>query len=239
MLSLTRRRGLSRISVPVLKFTRNADTGTSPLITASTGNDDEFQWTGPNGIFIGKQPNISNFVSGDFTLRSRKWDKVTEIDFSNRKLTKFEIQNILSKLTSLSTLNINSNSSLVINNLNLWVLPSSLATISVATTSVSGDISGWVPNAMLATLYTYSTSVTYGTSGFLSKVTRNSSLYRMENCALTTAMVDRVLADCVASNTSSSTLNIAGTNQAPTDGASNADYLHLTGTHGWTVTISS
>jgi hypothetical protein len=123
-----------------------------------------------------------------------------------------------------------------------WVLPSTLQRLLGPTCGVSGDISAWRVAVGFSTLRLQQTFVTYGTGGLLANVTRNSSEYRFDNCAWTTAMVDRALADAVASATTGSTLNLGGTGATkdgiPTGGALNADYLTLV-SRGWTVTITT
>jgi len=327
----------SRAYAPYLYFTRNAATGTSPLITAATAVDADFIWYGPGGTrFTGKQPNIANFPAGDFRLTTTKWDAITALAFNDRKLTKFDPSRVLSRMTALTTLDVFTNASLTgdisgwmalmpaivtfrvyttglsgdigswtlpasLVNLHLqstsvsgdigswtlpaslvnlylfftsvsgdigswtlpaslvtlylagtsvsgdigsWTLPASLANLYLAATSVSGDIGSWTLPASLANLHLFSTSVDYGTGNALDSATRNTSTYRLESCAMTAAEVDRILADCVDSGTTSSTLNVAGTNAAPTGGAANADLVQLrlaigSGGLGWTVTVTA
>ena len=268
---------------PTLHFTRNAATGTSPLIVAPTADDSAFVWTGPGGTFYGKQPNISNFTAGDFTLYTTVWDAVTQLSFNDRKLTYFELQPVLPYLQNLTSLALYSNSSLTSGNISDWVFPEtltvlrldytdlpgditnwifpdSLQNLYVTATAVTGDISGWslpsagyiinlastaltgdlsylIPGANLFIFSLSSSSFSYGTNGMFSYATRNNSIYLLGNNSMTTAEVDRILSDCNTSGTTGSTLNVAGTNQAPTGGATNPDYLALLG-KGWTVTIS-
>lgn len=326
----------SRAYAPYLYFTRNAATGTSPLITAATASDADFIWYGPGGTrFTGKQPNIANFPAGDFRLTTTKWDAITALAFNDRKLTKFDPTRVLSRMTALTTLDLFNNASLTGNisswmalmpaivtfrayttglsgDISGWTLPASLVTLDLHGTSASGDISGWVLPASLAylwpplaasgdvsgwvlpatlntlylqflsvsgdisgwtlpasltglylysssltgdisgwtlpatltTLYLYSAAFDYGTGNAFDSATRNTSTYRLESCAMSAAEVDRILADCVDSGTTSSTLNVAGTNAAPTGGAANADLVQLrlaigSGGLGWTVTVTA
>lgn len=245
-----------------LTFTRNADTGTSPLITAATAADSDFIWYGPGGTrFTGKQPNIANFPAGDFRLTTRKWNTITALDFSDRKLTAFDPSAVLSKMTALATLIAHTNASWV-GNITSWLLPSSMTTFNMyvstftldiglfvlpptladirfsACANVSGDASLITVPTTLALAYFYSTKMDYGTGGGMATATRNSSVYRFDSCAMAAAEVNRILADCVLSTTTGSTLNVAGTNAAPTGGALNADYVALVAA-GWTVTITA
>lgn len=243
-----------------LRFTRNDSGGTSPLITAPGAADEDFVWGGPGGTtFTGKQPDISNFPAGIFQLSSDKWDEVTQLTFSNRKLTAFAIERLLTKLTVLASLNIQTNTGLLedvsgwvlpatlstmyLSNTNLsgnisgWVLPTTLTSLQSYSTNLSGDVSGWVLPAILIYLYLHSTNIDYGAGGMMATATRNASTYFFQNCALAQAEVDAILADADASATTNSTLNVAGTNAAPSGGAGNANYLALLG-KGWTVTIS-
>jgi len=288
-----------------LRFTRNADDGDSPLITAAGAADKDFVWRGPLGSFVGKQPDIANFPAGDFSLDSRAWALITQLNFTDRKLTGLDIERLLIRLTALTHLYANTNAGLV-GDLSGWSLPASLVTLYLGGTSVSGDVSGWVLPASLTTLYLYNTSVSgdvsgwvlpaslanlslggisvsgdvsgwvlpaglvnlylhntsvsgdvsgwvlpaglvnlclhntsadYGTDGMMATATRDASTYRFDDCTMTQAEVDRILADANTSGTINSILNVAGSNAAPTGGAGNADYLALIAA-GWTVTIS-
>ena len=130
-------------------------------------------------------------------------------------------------------------STLIHGDISGWVLPASLAYMTFRNTLVSGDLSSWILSTTLVQLYLYNTLADYGTGGMMATATRNASTYRFDGCAMTQAEVDRILADANASGTINSTLNVAGTNAAPTGGAGNADYLALVApARGWTVTIS-
>ena len=269
----------------MLTFTRSAATGVSPLITAATAADADFIWTGPGGTFVGKQPNITNFPAGDFTLRSSKWDAVTQINFSTRLLTNAlstminRVANRLTSLTvlylynnqltgalsdvtlpaSLTTLSLHTNqltgalsavtlpASLTILHLGTnqltgalsdVTLPASLTVLHLYTNQLTGALSDVTLPASLTVLHLGTNQLTYpATSGSLAGLTTNNANYQFQDNAMIQAHVDNILADCVTSATTGSTLNVAGTNAAPTGGAANADYVTL-GTRGWTVTIS-
>jgi len=79
----------------MIRFTRSAADGVSPLITAAAAADSDFWWQGPGGTFVGKQPNIGNFGVGDFTLRAKTWAHVTALNFSGRKLAALNLRRAL------------------------------------------------------------------------------------------------------------------------------------------------
>jgi hypothetical protein len=103
---------------------------------------------------------------------------------------------------------------------------------------LSGDISNYVPSAGLVFAYFNSSPLlSYGTGGFWGKLTRNTSYYLFYACDLSTAELDRILAELVASGTTNGDIDLAGIPQsAPTDGKLNADRATLL-SRGWTVTV--
>jgi len=270
----------------MIRFTRNAADGVSPLITAAAAGDTDFWWQGPGGTFVGKQPDIANFPVGDFTLRSSRWDAITAINFSTRKLTKFDMSRALRHMVALYSVAMNNNNltndvaqilpylpaglhdvalynAAHVGDVSKWILPASLVSYNVfSMAGIYGDISGWVLPPLLSVLWTHATGVTgdisgwvlpapfaqtylswaglsYGTGGMFATATRNSSTYHVENNSMLLAEVDRILADCVASGTTGSTLIADGTNASPTDGVNNANRLELVNNRGWTVTVTA
>lgn len=116
-----------------------------------------------------------------------------------------------------------------------WTLPAPLANFYVFSTSVSGDISGYAWPASLTNFGVESTSITYGVGGFLSGA-GNFDVIRAQNCGLTQAMVDAALVDTDVSGASNGTLNLGGTNAAPSAVglAAKANLI----ARGWTVTTN-
>ena len=122
-----------------------------------------------------------------------------------------------------------------------WVLPATLVTFYVYTTGVSGDISGWVWRPLIANFHTYNTLIDYDfPAGLFVGVTNALVKIDFDNCALTQAQVDNVLADLVASGITSvpnpKTLDLAGTNAAPS--AAGLLNVAILVARGWTVTHS-
>ena len=73
-----------------------------------------------------------------------------------------------------------------------WVLPASLANFRIYSTSVNGDISGWVLPASLVEFFIYSTSVSNAPSLAAGALAIRN--YQYQNCSLSQAHVDAVLA---------------------------------------------
>ena len=172
------------------------------------------------------------------------------------------IQYCASEWDSITRIDINGDN--VIGDISGWVLPATLVTFSVYTTGVSGDISGWVLPATLVTFYVYTTGVSGDISGWVWRplianfhtdntlidydfpaglfvgVTNALVKIDFDNCALTQAQVDNVLADLVASGITSvpnpKTLDLAGTNAAPS--AAGLLNVAILVARGWTVTHS-
>ena len=264
----------------VIYFTKSAGCPSAPDIIADDADDSDFSWKDPAGsVFFGKAPDVANFsAAGTYELRSLKWDKVTQLDFSSTNMTDyqylllkyleyfyFQSNSGLSSDVSgwslpSSLVNLYLYNTSVSGDISGWSLPSSLVTLYLRNTSVSGDISGWSLPSSLVNLYLQNASVSgdisgwslpsslvnlsiynnpileYGNDGSFESATNNVNI-RIDNCALLIAEVDRALADLVTSGATNGTLNIGGTNDSPTGGATNADYLTLV-SRGWTVTIS-
>jgi len=139
-----------------------------------------------------------------------------------------------------------------------WVIPSAMTIMSISAPGVEGDISGfvlgtaqwyftsynngtygdisgWTLPSVLKTLYVHGTGVDYdSSSGAFTGLTSALEKIDLDDCALTQAQVDNVLADCVASGvTGGKVLDLAGTNAAPSAGglANKATLV----SRGWTV----
>ena len=141
-----------------------------------------------------------------------------------------------------------------------WVLPASLVTFYVSSTSVSGDISAWVLPASLVTFYVYSTSVSGDISAWVlpaSLVYFSVSSTSVSGCPILSSMVsiqylliqnigliqasvDLYLSRCVAREAATTyatpTLNLSGTNAAPS-AAGLTDKATLVAA-GWVVTTN-
>jgi hypothetical protein len=93
-----------------------------------------------------------------------------------------------------------------------------METLSLHSTSVSGDISGWtMPTNVLGNVSIYGTALDYdATNGFFSAGVKSGIDIRFENCSLTSNQVSNVLLDLDASGTTSGEIVIGGNNEAPT-----------------------
>ena len=122
-------------------------------------------------------------------------------------------------------------------NISSWVLPATLQYIRIEITSISGDISGLVLPAGLINFYVLATSVTNCTN--LDSMVSIREI-RADNTALIQASVDLYLARCVANEGDTTyatpTLNLGGTNQAPS-AAGLLDKATLVAA-GWIVTTN-
>ncbi len=118
-----------------------------------------------------------------------------------------------------------------------WALPSSLVNLLLYNTNVSGDISGWTLPSSLANLLLQVTSVDYASGGSLTGITSSLVQIDLDDCAFSQTEVDAVLGDCVASTISGKTLEVAGSNSAPSV-FGEADKTTLVG-NGWTVTTTA
>ena len=129
------------------------------------------------------------------------------------------------------------NSTSVSGNIGGWVLPAALVYFLVSSTSVSGNIGGWVLPAALVYFYVNSTSVS-GCPNLDSMVAIIE--IRADTIALIQASVDLYLSRCVANEGDTTyatpTLNLGGTNQAPS-AAGLLDKATLVAA-GWIVTTS-
>jgi len=138
--------------------------------------------------------------------------------------------------SSLATLSVSTTS--VSGDISGWTLPSTLVSFYVSATSVSGDISGWVLPSSLVILYVNNTSVTYGTGNAFDGITSSLTKIDFDNCSLLWNDVDRVLQDCVDSGVTGKTLDLAGTNAAPS-AAGEANKTTLVTGRSWTVSTTA
>jgi len=131
------------------------------------------------------------------------------------------------------------NDSLVTGDIGGWVLQANITVLNLHNTTLAGDISQWnLAHTTLQTFSLYNSDFTYGTGSAFSAIARTTSVdYKLNDCGMTTAEIDRILADCVASGNNPNKIYLTG-NSAPTDGQNNADRLTLVG-NGWTVTVDS
>ena len=105
--------------------------------------------------------------------------------------------------------------------------------------AISGDISGWTLPSSLQYLYLYSTSVSYGTGNALDGLTTAIAFLGFDNCGWDVDEVDRALADCVDSGLSGESINVAGTNAAPTSVADPSSYWTLVEDRGWVISVTT
>jgi len=89
---------------------------------------------------------------------------LTQIDINSDTLSK--VLTPIQAFRNLTTFYAYTNPAWV-QNISGWVLPASLVTFYVYSTSVSGDISGWVLPASLVTFYVHATSVSGDISGWV------------------------------------------------------------------------
>lgn len=246
--------------MPSIRFALSAPPAASPAIVSAAA-DEDFWWQGPGGSFVGKAPAVGNFVAGDYLLRSRSWELVTGVRFDSKNMTRLDgVRRVLTRTGANFYLYAYANAGLVCD-ISDWGFMPNLTNVRLYSTLITGDVGKLVLSANATTIYLqscnlygdlslmgtlpptatqfyiFSTSVTYGTGGFFATATRDASSYLTYSCGWTQAMVDRQLADCVASGTFNSTLQTHGTNASPTGGAGNADYLTLLA-RGWTVLIT-
>jgi len=207
------------------------------VITAAAATDDDFVWRGPGGSFIGKTPAVGNFTAGAYNLRSRQWSAVTTLNWNTKKLigNLAQVLNpVSSRLTGLTYLNLSSNQ--LAGLLSDVTLPTGSTYLNLAVNQLSGSFGDVTIPTNLATTYVNSNQLTYPSTGkCLSTVTKNSAKWYMLNNGMVQGHVDNVLADLVTSGTTGGTLNIAGSNAAPS-AAGLANKTTLEG-RGWTVTV--
>ena len=115
-------------------------------------------------------------------------------------------------------------------------LPTGLTQLNLGANQLSGSFGDVTIPVNLATTYVYNNQLTYPSAGkCLSTVTKNSARWYMQSNGMVQGHVDNVLADLVTSGTTGGTLNIAGSNAAPS-AAGLANKTTLEG-RGWTVTV--
>jgi len=224
----------------VVRFTYDAVVSIDPVITSTLG-DLEFRWTKPNGdTFYGKAPSGTNWTeTGTYVLWCSDWSKMSQLNHSSDAgLTTFDVgYRNLRPLISLTYLQLDFTS--VEGDISGWTLPSSLTYLQLNSTSVEGDISGWTLPSSLTYLRLHHTSADYDSSNAcFTNTPAGIREIRMEDCALTESQVDNVLVDCdtsgVTNSGSSITLNLSGTDAAPSATGLTA-YSNLVA-NGWTVT---
>ena len=120
-------------------------------------------------------------------------------------------------------------------NINQFATLTSLTDLSLYSTSVSGDIADIATLTSLVTLYLYSTSIDTYTQGVLPDW--DACTISIQDLGLSEQEVDDFLCDLnTASTASVKTLNISGTNAAPSGTGEDCETaLEL---KGWTVTIT-
>jgi len=117
-------------------------------------------------------------------------------------------------------------------------LPTGLTQLNLGANQLSGSFGDVTIPVNLATTYVYNNQLTYPSAGkCLSTVTKNSARWYMQSNGMVQGHVDNVLADLVTSGTTGGTLNIAGSNAAPS-AAGLANKTTLEG-RGWTVTVTA
>jgi len=128
-------------------------------------------------------------------------------------------------------------SSFLTGNVSGWILPATLFDFRVYTTNISGDISGWVVPAMLGNFYIHGTGLS-GCPNLSIMIAITGIL--VQGCALPQVTVDLYLSRCVAREAATTyptpTLNLGGTNAAPS-AAGLLNAATLTGL-GWIVTVT-
>jgi hypothetical protein len=110
---------------PAIKFSKNAVSLWSPWIGSSAG-DNDFWWDGPAGRFFGKEPLASLLPAGSYTLRSSKWNTVTDFWFYWHPFTSLDMSSVLRKMTSLERLYLAWNHELSVSTVEITPLPASL-----------------------------------------------------------------------------------------------------------------
>ena len=199
----------------VLLFGRPGCVNVTPRFDFTAGQ----VWVLVDDVFVqylvsGIEANIPLTAGQSIEYCASEWDSITRIDIDGDN---------------------------VIGDISGWVLPATLVTFYVYTTGVSGDISGWVWRPLIANFHTYNTLIDYDfPAGLFVGVTNALVKIDFDNCALTQAQVDNVLADLVASGITSvpnpKTLDLAGTNAAPS--AAGLLNVAILVARGWTVTHS-
>ena len=246
----------------VMRFALSASPATGLVITAAAATDDDFVWRGPGGSFIGKTPAVGNFTAGAYNLRSRRWSAITVLNWNTKRLIgnlASMINPVSSRLTGLTYLNLSSNqlagllsdvtlptgltylilaTNQLAGLLSDVTLPTGSTYLNLAVNQLSGSFGDVTIPTNLATTYVNSNQLTYPSTGkCLSTVTKNSAKWYMQNNGMVQGHVDNVLADLVTSATTGGTLNIAGSNAAPS-AAGLANKTTLEG-RGWTVTVTA
>ena len=118
-------------------------------------------------------------------------------------------------------------------------VPANVTGIDINGDAVDGDISGWAIPVNLASFLINSTSLNYDATGAgkcFTRVTAAFGTINFSDCALTTTQVNNVLADCLIANIDDAiTLELAGTNAAPTN-LTDHDALEVL---NWTVNVTA
>jgi len=182
---------------------------------------------------------------------------LTQIDINADKVT--SVLTPIQKFPKLTAFRAYTNVAWV-QNIGDWVLPTGLVYFLVSVSSLFGDISGWILPAGLTYFYIYSSSLSGNTSGLVlpaGLIEYKASATSVNGCpnldsmvviqiilandtALIQASVDLYLARCVANEGDTTwatpTLNLGGTNQAPS-AAGLLDKATLVAA-GWIVTTN-
>ena len=148
----------------VLLFGRPGCVNVTPRFDFTAGQ----VWVLVDDVFVqylvsGIEANIPLTAGQSIEYCASEWDSITRIDIDGDNV----IGDISGWVLPATLVTFYVNSTSVSGDISGWVLPATLMYFRLYTTSVSGDISGWVLPATLVTFYVNSTSVSGDISGWV------------------------------------------------------------------------
>lgn len=228
----------------VLRFETDSGVSLDPVFT--TGGSATFEWISPDGsISTGATPNPALNQTGVYAVKCSDWSDVTRLTCDNDNIITLSNLHILS--SSLNRLTCNNNSISVLDvstltsltNLNCYINSISVLDVSTLTLLMvlncrTNSISVLEVAALtvLTNLNCRNNSITTLDVAVLTSLTTLSC----QNNNMDETNVDKILADLVIASAINGTLDISGTNAAPS-AAGDASAAILVG-RGWAVTTS-
>jgi len=223
------------------QVTVTAGQATTPKFTFGAGAPaavvDWGDGTAQSAVTSGVELNHAYTVGGTYTvtlIAPNQAKYLTQIDIGSDKVS--QVLTPIHKFPKLTYYQLNNNSAWV-QNISGWVMPPSIVYLWLRVCPLIGDISGWVVPASQLYFWVHSTSLS-GCPNLDSMVSIQQ--IRADDTALIQASVDLYLSRCVANEGDTTfatpTLNLGGTNQAPS-AAGLLDKATLVAA-GWIVTTN-
>lgn len=214
--------GSGHIITPFLRFTTDSGVALDPVF--STGGSATFEWISPDGIIsTGTTPNPALDQVGVYVVKCSDWSDVIYLDFRTDNVTVLDNLSLLTSLTILHCLDNN------LDSLNLSGLNSLVTMTCHENNIIILDI---IALTSLAYLNCRNNNISILEVAALTSLV---TFYCQDN-GMDETNIDKILADLVTAGANNGSLNMGGTNAAPS-AAGDANVLILEG-RGWTVITS-